>query len=228
MKRKILVLCGLLLFCTISNGFAKMISDAPNPYGTASHDTAEWQMLGSRSDVDDGVWWSTDGGSTWGHDAVYVGDEIEFKFALWSAGYGNHDYDQIKAWVDWDNSGSWNNDSSEVIIAEKYDKPKSMIVDDTVYGFDPSLYAGSAETNYFFTGTYYISEDMIDGLWLRARAQCNHIPYDTMTPYGNLWQGEVEDWFIEVSPVPEPATMMLLGVGLIGLAGASRKKLFKN
>ena len=218
MKKLFVFLCFGFLFVATSS-FASMISDSPY-HDMANHGTAEWQQLGEDNFSDDAVWWSTDGGTTWGRDDISVGQTVEFKYSMWRAGYGRHDYDQIKSWIDWDQDNVFDN-TSEVVLSEQWFKAETQ-VDDNVWFANPDNYTDGGYKD-FFSGPFLISEDMIGELWLRARVHCNHTTFDNIGPNGYLNQGEVEDWMVTVKSVPEPATMLLLGFGLIGLAGLKRK-----
>ncbi|MFT7007383.1 MAG: hypothetical protein ACJAXJ_001898 [Colwellia sp.] len=114
--------------------------DAPSNYGTACHQTDTWQKLGtgwsaesanntvdSDNPTDDGVTWrtkavGTSAWSNWSSDEVLTqGDDVEFKFKVTRVGYGHHQYDEIKAWADWDQDSIWNN-NNEVLIEEQWFK----------------------------------------------------------------------------------------------------------
>lgn len=226
------------------------------------HTSSEWNHLGRSNTVNDGVRWSVDGG-TFGNNTILATGQFSIRFAvdLWSAGYGEHNYDQAKAWVDWNNNEKFDNDNllnpsnsryvaDETILAGQYFKKNSdssnskynrYSEDDQVMP-DPSTINGKISKNdlsdtmtTFITDAFTVTEQMLntltlgnfDGFWLRARSQCNHVTYNNMDPYSELYQGEAEDYLINIvdarAPVPEPATMLLFGSGILGLAAVRRR-----
>lgn len=64
---------------------------------------------------DDGVTWrtSSDDGKTWteysSDNKVTQGDKVEFKFKFSRSLDGNHKFDELKAWIDWDQENGWDN-----------------------------------------------------------------------------------------------------------------------
>ena len=71
--------------------------------------------------------------------------------------------------------------------------------------------AGEYKIQYTWLNDYYIPD------YKDANIQINSVFFDNLSTQGG-----------GPAPVPEPGTMLLLGTGLIGLAGMSRKKMFRK
>jgi len=197
---------------------------------------------------DNGVSWRVKGTNLWGRDAnITQGDILEFKFVVQRATSGNHEFDELKSWVDWNGDGSFANDQSETLINEKWykvDQHGGLNLDGTTKSFNnDSKVLNGADRN-----TIYNSLDSLavfqtemtvpvtaalGRTWMRARIACeNSITTYTdqmnLTATGYQDQGEVEDYRFNISarpptPVPEPTTLFVFGTALIGLV-LSRKK----
>jgi len=233
--------------------------DSANAYGVACHDTPKWQRLGSKWDVDnvntveagsddstdDGVNWrtSSDGGVSWtdfGTTAdVTQGDLVEFQFEFTRIEKGNHQFDELKAWVDWDQDVNWNNDDEVIQHVRWYKDQDATDTEDrngTWHNKDLSNVYGEAVYNNTDTQRTYtqLIEVPLDAAlgetWLRARVVCenslrSYSPGLVMDATGYQHQGEVEDYALTVLAkrseppvsVPEPAGILLLSSGLFVL-----------
>lgn len=89
------------------------------------------------------------------------------------------------------------------------------------WGLEVDAFHAYADGIEFFTQNYKLWTSGTSGLITFA------LPVTTLLFTNSLF-GEIEVDNLNVTPVPEPATMLLLGTGLIGLAGLGRKKFLKK
>jgi hypothetical protein len=131
--------------------------------------------------------------------------------------WGRHHYDFLKVWIDWNQDKDFT-DSGEMIYQDSWDFTKEA---DYKYG---DGFAGISKS--FYSDEILIPEYLEpEEIWLQARVVCNESAptLAALNPTGDYWQGEVEDWTLTVAPVPEPSTMLLLGLGLGGVAWIRRR-----
>lgn len=179
----------------------KDLSNAPAPYAGAEHETGDWQRLGATYTVNDGVSWSIDGGNTFGHSELTLGESVTFKIDLYSHNIGGHITDPVRAWVDWNADGFW--DADEMIFSDKYKKAHN----DSGYWVKATPDDPTPSSENQWNGRQWVNGQTGDWVkleytfsmlvpqtaaigdtWLRARATCD------ASLGGEDWQRTWSDW----------------------------------
>ena len=214
MKKLLLVLCSILLFT--GSAFA-MIIDFTDSAWQPAHDNRSYTV--SYGDLD--VTLTAD--TSWPSRREYL---------YWEAdGIGvNHIFDSQDDEIDQYSSENLRISFSEAIYLSSFNIG-DLYYEDGAYeqGAFNFVPGGTATTfaqdqpNALSNGDFLFSfatPVLVTEIWFYAVDSPVH---------GQGWDFAVAGLeTADAAPVPEPATMLLLGVGLVGLAGAGRKKLFKK
>ena len=184
---------------------------------------------------DNGVQWRVVGTNTWGNEALATGQNIEFKFDVLRSDEGNHEFDQLKAWVDWNGNGTFENDRSETLIDTKWYKYSDTVGENQGIGDEQG--SKNSDTGIKNSGVTFaeviVTKQIpygaaIEDVWLRARIICeNSLSHsdrnnNIFLPTGYYHQGEVEDYKLAIN-VPEPTTLLVFSSALFGLMLSRRK-----
>ncbi len=188
-----------------------------------------WQMLGDSWGDADGVSWAVldnDGNpGVFGNETIHVGDQVVFKFDMYKTLYGTHDFDALRAWIDWDQDGfSWADIASDMILQDQLSFNSSHLYSDDPYawGWMGSLYYANLAQSFLSPVISFTETGDFD---LLARVLCSDDlagDWNNLTPWANgMYQGEVEIYTIHV--VPLPSALLLFGGGVISLGFFRRK-----
>jgi hypothetical protein len=209
--------------------------------GSSSDDVNEnngWTGEESQNSVDlgdNGVKWkvqNSDGSwpSTFNSGELTAGANVKFEFIVKRSNEGNHIFDQLKSWSDWNGNGIFEDD--EVIIDEKWQKNHNrndvLSANSGNANSDLGTNNNAAQWRKYYTQIQVPSNAVIGDTWMRARVICENSLVAandyTLSSTGYYHQGEVEDYKVAINQVPEPTTLLVFGSALIGLL-LNRKKM---
>jgi hypothetical protein len=205
MKQMVLLGALVLFFPALLLAQSSSLADLVYAsYGHAEHLDAFNEFLGTNGSVSDGLTW----------DHLTAGEVATFSLVT-SIGnfWGVGDYYNASIWADWNGDHIFDNAEQIFAINEEYIEAGL-----TTFTFQVALPADA-----------YVAGPT----WLRARL--DWYGDGALTTDGTYYSGEVEDYQVQLEgppgppgAVPEPATMVLMGVGLAGGAIAARKKKIKS
>lgn len=177
------------------------LSNAPELYAAAVHETGDWQRLGASYGVNDGVSWSVDGGVHYDNAHITQGQVVDFKFVQYSHNIGGHISDPLRVWLDWNGDSQWSSD--ELIFSTKYNKAynkdgywvKATPDDPTPANENPwnGRHWVNGQTGDWVRLEYTLSllvpaNTTLGDTWLRARTTCD------ASLGGADWQRTWSDW----------------------------------